>query len=99
VGAVVVSDGEGVGFGFFVLLGAAAGSSWLDGALRVADGLAVGVAVVGVGFFVGVGVGLGVGVGWGAGSACGRTVPVEPSQTIATYPPAGIASDPAPNEE
>ena len=76
------------------------GLAGLDEALGLVDGLGVSVAVgVGDGFFVGVGVGLGVGVRWGAGSVCGRTVPVEPSQTMARYPPAGISRDPAPSEE
>jgi hypothetical protein len=107
VGALVDPDGEGdgEGFGFFVLLAVAVGSAGLDESLGVAVGLGVVDVVVGDGdgFFVGVGAGAGVGVGvgveWGAGSACGRTVPVEPSQTMATYPPAGIVREPAPSEE
>jgi hypothetical protein len=100
-----VGDGvrvrEGFGFGCAVWVEPEDG----DGVVEVA---AVGPALVegveggiGDGFLVGVGVrvGEGVGVACTAGAIVGRTVPDDPSQTSATYAPAGRVSEPAPREE
>jgi hypothetical protein len=90
---VLVADGF-VGFLVGFVDGVPVGAALPVGGTDADVGLAVG---VGVGFLVGVGAG--VGVGCTVGLAAGATLPAEPSQTIATYPPAGTASDPAPSEE
>ena len=103
---VGVSDGvrvrEGVGFGCAVWVEPDDGDGVVEVAAEVGPALVEGAgACVGDGFLVGVGlrVGVGVGVACTAGAIVGRTVPDEPSQTMATYAPAGRVSEPAPREE